>query len=94
LDKAFYVSLRFFDMTLQKKRKKSRFLDFEKRKNVFSNYGFHVTLLFMLKVNLIYQNSAIFNVTLDVEVAPSHGITWLSDFANSVRCYFRERDRK
>jgi len=33
----------FFDMTLQK-RKKSRFLDFEKTlKNVFSNYGFFAT---------------------------------------------------
>ena len=40
LDIAFYVFLRFFGMTLQKKRKKSRFLDFQKNvKNVFSNYG-------------------------------------------------------
>ena len=30
----------FFDITLQKKRKKSRFLDFQKNlKNIFSNYG-------------------------------------------------------
>ena len=34
-----FLFLRFFKMPLQKKRKKSRFLDFQKNvKNVFSNY--------------------------------------------------------
>ena len=40
LENTFYVFLMFFWHDTSKKRKKSRFLDFEKNvKNVLSNYG-------------------------------------------------------